>query len=181
MSRYAPVEHLRPDHQTAAFDCGSEQQTSWLRQYGMIAQRAGTSRVYVACRVNEVQVVGYYALAAGSLLREEASPRLAAGTGRHPIPVVLLTRLGVDLAEQGRGLGKALVRDALKRVATAAGSIGVRALLIHAESARAAEFYRRLDPSFEPSPVDPLHVVLLIKDVRAAITAAADQPGHPAP
>jgi GNAT superfamily N-acetyltransferase len=89
---------------------------------------------------------------------------------------VILTRLGVDLAEQGRGLGAALVRDALERAATAAASIGIRALLIHAESQRAAAFCRRIDPAFQPSPVEPLHLVLLMKDIRAALLRAAVGP-----
>ena len=173
MSRYAPVELLRADHDTSNFDCGSDQQTIWLRRYALIAQGAGTARVYVACRDGERAVVGYHSLAAGSMLAEAAPSRLAAGTGRHPIPVAILTRLGVSLAEQGRGLGSALVRDALQRAATAAGTIGIRALLIHAESPSASAFYRRIDPAFQPSPVEPLHLVLLMKDIRAAIQRAA--------
>lgn len=173
MSRYAPVELLRPDHDTSTFDCGSAPQTVWLRDYGLVAQQSGTARVFVARRSADGRVAGYYALAAGAVRREGAPDRLAAGTGRHPIPVVLLTRLGVDVAEQGRGLGAALVRDALLRAATAADLIGVRAVLIHAESPAAAVFYHRLDTRFEPSPVEPLHLVLLMKDIRAAIAQAA--------
>ena len=93
---------------------------------------------------------------------------LRKGAGRHPIPVVLLTRLGVDVQAQGLGLGAALVRDALIRVAAAADVIGVRALLIHAESDRARAFYEHI-AEFEPSPTDPLHLVLLIKDLRRAL------------
>ena len=173
MSRYAPVELLRADHDASTFDCGSDQQTIWLRRYALIAQQAGTARVYVACPVGERKVAAYHALAAGSMLPEAASARLAAGAGRYPIPVVILTRLGVGTVEQGRGLGSALLRDAMKRAATAAGRIGIRALLIHAESSSAAAFYRRIDPAFEPSPVEPLHLVLLMKDIRAAIQRAA--------
>lgn len=75
----------------------------------------------------------------------------------------------VDIGEQGRGLGSALVRDALLQTAAIADRVGVRALLIHAETPEAAELYRGIDPGFEPSPTDPLHLVLLMKDLRAAI------------
>ena len=177
MSRYAPVELLRADHDTSIFDCGSEPQTLWLRRYALISQQSGTGRVYVACRTSDRSVAGYYALSAGSILADDAPARIAAGTGRHPIPVVILTRLGVDLAEQGRGLGSALVRDALQRAATAAGTIGIRALVIHAETSKAAAFYRNLDSAFEPSPADPLQLILLMKDVRAAIRRAVGEPG----
>lgn len=172
MSRYAPVEPLRSDHDTSTFDCGSEQQTNWLRRVGLTAQGAGTSRVFVVCRSGELKVAGYHALAAGSILAADAPARLKAGTGRHPIPVVILARLGVDRSEQGRGLGSALVRDAIHRAVTAAATIGVRGLLIHAETPEAAAFYRRLDPAFAPSPTDPLDLVLLMKDARAAVLRA---------
>ena len=173
MSRYAPVELLRPTDDTSTFDCGSEQQTIWLHRYAIIAQQAGTARVYVARRARDDGIAGYHALSAGSMPVDDAPIRLAKGIGRHPIPVIVLTRLGVDIAEQGRGLGTALVRDAFLRAATAASAIGVRALLIHAETQDAASFYQRLDPAFEPSPVEPLHLVLLMKDLRAAIGRAA--------
>lgn len=177
MSRYGPVEPLTPDHDRSTFDCGSPDQTSWLRRHALQAQQADTARVYAVCRVGEHEVVGYYALAAGSVQPEAAAPRLASGTGRYPIPVVILARLGVDLTEQGHGLGTALVRDALLQTASVANRIGVRAFLIHAESPEAAAFYSRIDPAFEPSPTDPLHLVLLMKNIRAAIRKAAGAEG----
>jgi GNAT superfamily N-acetyltransferase len=76
----------------------------------------------------------------------------------------------VDLAEQGHGLGKALVKDALQRAAAAGHEIGVRAVLVHAESEQARDFYTHL-AEFEPSPTDPLHLFLLMKDLRASIGA----------
>jgi GNAT superfamily N-acetyltransferase len=169
---FAPVVPLAPVHDTTTFDCGSRAQTEWLRRFGMQTQSAGTSRVYVTTAPASPIVLGYYALAARSVEPAEASGRLRKGIGRHPIPVVLLTRLGVDVRAQGRGLGAALVRDALLRVAVAADVIGVRALLIHAESDRARAFYEHI-VEFDPSPTDPLHVTLLIKDLRRALEQAA--------
>jgi GNAT superfamily N-acetyltransferase len=180
VSRYAPAEHLTADHDRSTFDCGSADQTNWLRRYALTAQQANTARVYVACRAGESRVVGYYALTAGSVRLEAASTRLASGAGRHPIPVVVLARLGVDLGEQRHGLGTALLRDALLQTTSVANRIGVRALLIHAESPEAADFYRRFDPAFETSPSDPLHLILLMKDIRAAIRKAADAVSAPA-
>lgn len=78
------------------------------------------------------------------------------------------------MTEQGRGLGTALVRDALLQTASVAESVGVRALLIHAETEQAADFYAAIDPGVEPSPTDPLHVLLLIKDLSGEL---AVQPG----
>lgn len=171
MSRYGPAEPLTTEHETEDFDCGSAAQTNWLRRHALQAQQAGTSRVYVVCLAGSRRVVGYHALAAGSVEREGAPTRVQRGTGHHPIPVVILTRLGVDVSEQGRGLGKALVKDALQRVASAGLEIGMRALLIHAESERARAFYEHI-AEFEPSPTDPLHLFLLMKDLRATIATS---------
>ena len=124
------------------------------------------------------RVVGYYALAAGSVEREGAPPRVTKGLGRYPIPVVILTRLGVDATVQGGGPGRALVRDALFQVASIADRLSVRALLIHAEWAEAAAYYRRIDAAFEASPTDPLHLILLMKDLRSAIREAARGADH---
>jgi GNAT superfamily N-acetyltransferase len=167
-SRYSPVENLETKHDVAEFDCGSDAQTTWLRRHALQSQGGGMSRVFVVRRLSDDKVVGYYALTTGSVLHADASRRLTAGTGGYDIPVVILTRLGVDLSEQGRGLGRALVVDAFRRIARIAEEVGVRALLIHAEDTDARDFYLRL-ARFEPSPVDDLQLLLLLKDLRKAI------------
>ncbi|HEX8005431.1 MAG TPA: GNAT family N-acetyltransferase [Trebonia sp.] len=116
----------------------------------------------------EWRVLGYYTLAAGSVAPAAAPQRLAQGAGRYHQPVVILTRLGVDLSCQGLGLGRALAADALRRVAAASEVIGVRALLIHCENDAARGFYLRL-AKVDASPTDPLHLFLLMKDLRKAL------------
>jgi GNAT superfamily N-acetyltransferase len=173
VTRYAPAEALTTDHDRSSFDCGSEAQSNWLRKHALAAQQADTARVYVVRPHGERRVAAYYALAAGSVEPDLGSPRLAAGAGRHPIPVVILARLGVDLRDQRAGLGRELVRDAFLQTAAVADQVGARALIIHAETAEASAFYRRLDPAFEPATADPLHLILLLKDIRAAVRRAA--------
>lgn len=173
MNGYGPIQPIAAAHETSEFDCGSAIQTTWLRGHALQAHRSDTAKVYVVCPVATSRVVGYYALSAGSVASEDAPARLAKGVGRYPIPVIILTRLGVDHREQGRGLGTALVKDALLQVASVADGVGVRALLIHAETDQAAAFYSGIDPGFEASPTDPLHVLLLLKDLRRAIRDGA--------
>ena len=173
MTRYGRVELLSADHELESFNCGSEGQTAWLQRHARQAHQSDTAKVYVVCRNDDRRAVGYYALAAGSVAHDAVPPRTRKGIGRHPVPVVILTRLGVDSSEQGRGLGSALVRDALLQTASIADRVNVRALLVHAESERAAAFYVRLGIGLEPSPTDPLHLVLLMKDLRPAIRDAA--------
>ena len=162
---YSAVERISTRHETAEFDCGSDAQTTWLRRHALQADRADSTRVLVVTRGDDPRVVGYYALSAGSVEPGGAPARVAKGMPRHPLPVIVLTRLGVDRSEQGRGLGRALVKDALLRAATAADAIGVRAILIHCESEAARDFYLRV-AEFEPSPTDPLHLFLLMSDLR---------------
>jgi GNAT superfamily N-acetyltransferase len=166
---YRRVGPLTADHDIADFDCGSDAQTTWLRRHALQAHRSDTAKVYVICRQGTRRVCGYYALAAGSVGHDKAPPRVTKGIGRYPIPVIILTRLGVDTREQGRGLGSELVRDALLQAASVARRVGVRALLIHTETPDAAAFYRRISSAFEESPSDPLHLVLLMKDLRHAL------------
>ncbi|MGW0433762.1 GNAT family N-acetyltransferase [Micromonospora sp. NPDC003197] len=153
------------------FDCGSRAQSGWLVEHALQAHRAGLSRVYVVCDADQPdrRVVGYYALAAGSVAPADAAPRLTQGAGRYHQPVVILARLGVDRSAQGVGLGRALVVDALRRIAAAAEVIGVRAVLIHCENEAARDFYLRL-AKFEASPTDPMHLLLLMKDLRRALS-----------
>jgi GNAT superfamily N-acetyltransferase len=135
-----------------------------LRKRAITNQATGASRCFVTCR--DTRVVGYYALATGSVQRLEASRLIGQGMP-EPIPVVLLGRLAVDRKEQGRSLGSNLLRDAITRTVEAAEIIGVRALLVHALNERARDFYLHHD--FEPSPTDPLHLMLLIKDARKIV------------
>ncbi len=124
--------------------------------------------MYVVTALDSTRVLGYYALAAGSIEPADATARLARGLGRHAIPVVVLTRLGVDVSAQGGMLGAALLRDALLRVDQAADVIGVRGLLVHAESDSARAFYEHV-AEFEATPTDRLNLVLLLKDLRRAL------------
>jgi GNAT superfamily N-acetyltransferase len=159
-----PVLYEPSRHDVSDFDCGSDAQTRWLRQIARTAQAAGTARVYVVTPVAESRVVGYHALAVASVWHVDAPPALLKSAGRSPIPVILLARLGVDVTAQGQGLGTALVKNAILRAYQASDIVGARALLIHAESDRALDFYLHI-AEFDASPTDSLHRILLISEI----------------
>jgi GNAT superfamily N-acetyltransferase len=130
----------------------------------------GSARTFVVADQKQGRVVGYHALAAASLTHGGATARAAKGMPRHPIPAVLLARLAVDGTVQGRGVGAWLLRDAMLRTLSAADSVGIRVLLVHAIDDGARAFYEH--HGFEPSPTDPLNLQMLTKDIRAAVERA---------
>lgn len=113
-------------------------------------------------------IVGYYALAVGSVEQENAPERVKKGLARHSIPIMLLARLAVDRHWQHQGIGAALLKDAVLRTLQAADIAGIRALVVHAKDDAARSFYDHFD--FLPSPSDPLHLFMLLKDARKAVS-----------
>jgi GNAT superfamily N-acetyltransferase len=159
------VEKLRPDHAVADFDSRREELNRYLARYAWANQQAGAGQTYVGL-VGQT-VVGYHTLAVGQVMREGAPQRLSQGLARHPVPIMLLARLAVDRRWQGHGIGKALLKDAMLRTLQAADIAGIRALAVQAKDEQARAFYERFD--FAPSPTDPLHLFILLKDVRRAM------------
>lgn len=160
---------LRRDHVLEGFRSRSTEQTRWLVGQASGSHGGGFTRTFVVVESGTSDVVAYYAWTMGGLGFESAPVRATAGGGRHPVPVALLARLAVDERHEGRGLGKALLRDVVARTLDVGNRIGCRGLLVHCETEEAREFYLRHLPSFEPSPSDPMHLVLLMKDLRRAV------------
>jgi GNAT superfamily N-acetyltransferase len=160
------VEKLRRAHPVEGFDCGREELNRYLSRYAWQNQQAGAAQTYVGM-VNEV-IVGYSSLTVGHVILEDAPERLKKGLAKHPVPIMLLARLAVDLRWQGLGVGKTLLRDAMQRTLQAAEIAGIRAFAVHARDGEARRFYEHFD--FIPSPTDPLHLFVMLKDVRRIIS-----------
>jgi GNAT superfamily N-acetyltransferase len=162
VSRFGSIEKLRRDHDVDGFNCGKDSLNLFLKRHAWVNQQSNAAQTYVLAQ--DLRVTGYYSLAAGWVVYEHAPERGRKGMARHPIPVVLLARLAVDVSIKGQGVGAGLLKDALMRVASAADLIGACALLTHAKDEEARRFYLHLN--LEPSLSDPLHLFLLVKDIR---------------
>jgi len=160
------IEKLRPDHPVEAFDCGRDELNRYLVRYAWQNQQAGAAQTYVGI-VGEA-IVGYHTLAVGHVNLEDAPQRLTKGLAKHPVPIMLLARLAIDHRWQGQGIGKALLRDAMQRTLQAADIAGIRAFAVHAKDEDARRFYEHFD--FMPSPTDPMHLFVLLKDVRRILS-----------
>ncbi len=160
-----PPELLNEEHQASAFVSGVESLDVWLKQRALKNQLTGGSRVYVACQEKN-RIIAYYALASGAVSTEEATGRLRRNTPT-PIPVVILGRLAIDKTFQGKGIGRALIRDAGLRVLQAADTIGIRGIIAHAISDEAKAFYEQV--GFSASPLDPMLLMITLNDLKASL------------
>lgn len=136
-----------------------------LRIEKLQRQQAEASQTYFA--LTDAEVAGYYTLVAGQVEYGDAPERLKKDLARHPVPIMLLARLGVATSWQGKGLGAGLLKDAMLRTLQAAEIAGIRAFAVHAKDDEAKAFYERFD--LVPSPADPYHMFRLLKDIRAAL------------
>ncbi len=163
MSLSAPTP-LLDEHDTALFSCGHASLDDWLKRRALPNQKAGASRTYVVSEGDPI--VAYYALASGAMACAAATGKLKRNMP-DPVPMAILGRLAIDSAFQGKGLGRALFRDAALRVLSAADAIGIRGLLVHAISDEAAAFYGAL--GMEASALEPRTLMVTLAELRAAL------------
>jgi GNAT superfamily N-acetyltransferase len=157
-SEFATVAPLDGGHDRTAFDCGVPALNLYLRNYALQNQNKGMVRSYFTTRATRKVVLAYYSLVYAAIDQKRLPAKLVKGLGKYDIPVMLLARLAVDHREQGKGLGKALLKDAILRAIQAAEIAGLKLLLVHAKDEAAADFYRK--HGFEPVVDDPLKLFL---------------------
>jgi GNAT superfamily N-acetyltransferase len=153
----APVL-LTVNHQLTDFICGIDSLDDWLKRRAYPNQVSGASRTYVVAAGKKV--VGYYCLASGALALNQ-SPSSIRCNMPDPVPVAILGRLAIDKSWRGKGLGAALLQDAVMRTAQAAGILGIRGLLVHALSVEAKAFYEH--HGFIASPTQSMTLILSLK------------------
>lgn len=156
---------LAPAHELDQFACGVTALDDWLKRRARRNELEGASRTFVTCIGR--RVVGYYSLAAGSVLRDAVTGKVRRNMP-DPVPIVLIGRLAVDKNMQGRHVGGDLLRDAVLRIVGASETVGVRAILVHALSDAAKLFYER--HGFEASPVEPMTLMITIDDAVAMMS-----------
>jgi GNAT superfamily N-acetyltransferase len=156
------IEKLTRHHAVENFDCGEEALNRFLTRFAFQNQQASASQTCIG--LADGRVIGFYTLVVGEVSFENAPERLKKGLARHPVPLMLLARLAVSLTWQGQGAGAGLLKDAMQRTTQAADIVGIRALAAHAKNDTVRAFYEHF--GFIPSPTDPLHLFVLIKDIR---------------
>jgi GNAT superfamily N-acetyltransferase len=142
---------LTESHDSAAFDSGEPALDEWLRQRAWNNLQLAASRTYVVCPTGSKTIIGYAALSMGQILGQEVTGSMRRNMPKH-IPAVVLGRLAIHLAWQGKGLGRALLADAARRALLASAEISARLMIVHALSPAAEAFY--LHHGFTRLPVE---------------------------
>jgi GNAT superfamily N-acetyltransferase len=161
----AAPEPLTPGHDLSRFNSGKSELDEWLRNSALDSE-GRSARTYVVCEGH--QVVGYYCISTGSVERRELPPKMkrARGLPNH-IPVAIIGRLARDARYRGKGLGRDLLQDALRRILAASRIIGVRAILVHAVDDEAARFWK--EHEFIECPIDSRTFYLPVETIAGAI------------
>ena len=136
-----PPTLLTEAHDGSTFDCGEAVLDEWLRQRAWANLLSAASRTYVVCPAGSLTIVGYFALSMGQILAHEATGGMRRNMPKA-IPAVVLGRLAIDRAWQGRGLGRAMLADVIARAERASREVSARLIIVHAISPAAEAFYR---------------------------------------
>lgn len=153
------------DHDLSEFNCGNEELNAWLLRHAPASHNADLARTYLA--LAGPTIAGYVSLTSGSVRPEDAPKRLARGMPRYPIGTILIARLAVDIAYQGRYLGSRLSAEALRRAVAASDAAAARVVVLDAIDDEAVGFYRRW--GFIDAPDNPRRLYRKMSDVRASL------------
>jgi GNAT superfamily N-acetyltransferase len=165
MQHFTIPSLISVEHEITSFDCGEPSLNSWLKSRAIKNNISGASRCFVIC--DKKKVVGYYCLSAGAITRESA-PKIMRRNMPDLLPVLVLGRLAIDRKYHNKGLGSALLRDAMIRSVNVAEDAGVFAILIHALSEQAKRFY--ISRGFGESPLQSMTLFMTIETIRTILS-----------
>lgn len=155
---------ITAEHDLTNFDCGEPSLNDWLKRRALKNHASGASRCFVVC--SSATVIGYYSLSAGAISHESA-PKSMRRNMPDPLPVLLLGRLAIDKRYHNSGIGQALLRDAMLRAVNVAGNAGVIAILVHALTDQAKQFY--ILRGFVVSPLQSMTLMMTIETIRTIL------------
>lgn len=159
------LERLQAHHQLDRFDSGNEELDAWLHRHALTGQQMDTARTFLLVEADEI--IGYFSLTMGSVLRADAPAKLVRGLPAYPVGMVLLARLAIDRSRQRAGMGARLLAEALRKAVDAGEAAAARLVVVDAIDDNAARFYAR--HGFVATPEHPLRLYRRMKDIRASL------------
>jgi len=158
-------EILNDEHALSKFSCGIQALDDWLLKQAIKSQKRNNAKVYVVTDSFTEQVIGYYAIAMGSVQRENAIASLRRNSP-NPIPMVVLARLAVHKNYHGKGIGVGLLKDCIRRSVHAMNVVGGAGILVHAIDESAKSFYSKF--GFTESTFDEMMLMASIRGIEKA-------------
>ncbi len=137
------IEPLGRHHDRRSFACGEPALDDYLRRRAAQDARRRVARVFVAVGDTPEAIAGYYTLSAAGFEKAALPANLAKRLPHYPVPAVVIGRLAVSRAYQGRGLGESLLLDAIHRIVRASATIAAYAVVVDAKNDAACTFYER--------------------------------------
>jgi GNAT superfamily N-acetyltransferase len=148
---FDPPRLLTEADDTSLFNSGEPVLDDWLRRRAWNNMQMAASRTYVVCPRGSDQIIGYFALSMGQIIAQHVTAAMRRNMP-NAIPAIILGRLAIDLVSQGKGLGRAMLADILRRALRASTEISARLVIVHAISPAAKAFY--LHHGFVRLPVE---------------------------
>ena len=160
------VELLDETHDRSGFDCGVEPLNRYIQQIARQHIAKGISKTFVLVDERSAPpkpVLGFFTISLCQVLGQQVPSKWAKKLPEH-IPAMRLGRLAVAQTQHGKGMGKALLVEALHRIARVAELAGGIGLFVDAKDEAAASFYTRF--GFEPTPSSPLTLFMPTETIR---------------
>ena len=120
---------INKEHVTNNFDCVVPSLNNWLSKKSLRNATKGFTQTFVVSTNNNL-VVGYYSTAMGTIKRQNI-PKALQRITPNEIPIAILCRLAVDINHSGKGLGEAMLVNAIERIENVSAQIGCAAILVH--------------------------------------------------
>lgn len=159
-------ELLRANHYISNFSCGEQDLDDWFKKRAMKSQTRSHTKIYVVTDSETKQVIGYYAIAMGSVQREDSIASFRRNAP-NPIPVLVLARLAVHLDYQGYAIGTGLLKDCILRSVQAMNIVGGAGILVHAIDESAKSFYKKF--GFTESPINAMTLMARVVDIEKSM------------
>lgn len=164
--RYRKPAPISERHVIDGFKTGKPQLDDWLRDMALYNQTQNYTRTFVIAD-EDYRVVGYHSLCAGMIHRNDVSRAVKGSRAPAELPVALLARLAVTDDHQGRGLGSALLKNALLSVVSAAQVVAFRGVVVHAIDDDAVRFYTKFH--FQETAGMERRLILPASDIVASL------------
>ena len=162
------VRPLNPSrHDRSRFSCGNEALDRYLRRQASQDTKRKFAKVFVACLHGSSEILGFYTLSAASFSRDSLPGEGGKMSPYPDVPAVLISRLAVDRAWQGKRLGEFLLIDACQRVVDASqNTLAVNAIFVQAKDEKAKRFYMKY--GFIPFVNEPFHLFIPTRTIEEA-------------